>query len=314
MLFIRRGKHSSRGVRGYAGKGQARAAGPALLAIAAAALCLAGPTVASAAQQPGTALAWGYNGYGELGDGSRTQISYTPVAVDLPAGTQVAAVAAGDFHSLAVTSDGGVLAWGANNDGQLGDGSSTTFSTTPVAVDLPAATRVTAVAAGFNQSLALTSDGSVLAWGLNNDGQLGDGSTTDSSTPVAVDLPAGTRVTAIAAGGYDSLALTSNGSVLAWGDGQDGALGADDGGALESSTPVAVDLPAGTRVTAIAAGDGYSLALTSDGSVLAWGSTGTGTWGTAAAPPCGLHPRRSRWTCPRAPASPPSPPAAPGWR
>ena len=142
-------------MRGHAGIGRARAAGPALLAIAAAALCLAGPAAASAAQQPtGTALAWSYNGYGDLGDGSRTQINSTPVEVALPAGTQVATAAAGDFPSLAVTSDGSVLAWGANNHGQLGNGSSTMFSTTPVAVDLPAG-RSTAITAGVTDSLAL---------------------------------------------------------------------------------------------------------------------------------------------------------------
>jgi hypothetical protein len=111
-------------VRGHAGIGRARAAGPALLAIAAAALCLAGPAAASAAQQPtGTALASSYNGYGDLGDGSSTMFSTTPVAVDLPAGTRVTAIAAGDGYSLALTSDGNVLAWGDDERGELGDGS-----------------------------------------------------------------------------------------------------------------------------------------------------------------------------------------------
>jgi alpha-tubulin suppressor-like RCC1 family protein len=277
MLVIYRGKRSSRGSLGHAGKGRGRAAGPVLLAIVAAALCLAGPTAASAAQRPaGTALAWGYNGNGELGDGS-TAASSTPVAVDLPAGTRVTAASVGDdVHSLAVTSDGSVLAWGVNYYGQLGDGS-TAASSTPVAVDLPAGTRVTAVAAGAGYSLAVTSDGSVLAWGYNADGELGDGSTVDSSTPVAVHLPAGTRVTAVAADRGQSLAVTSDGSVLAWGSNVNGDLG--DGSPVDSSTPVAVHLPAGVRVTAVAAGNAFSLAVTSDGSVLAWGNNYYGQLG-----------------------------------
>ena len=146
MLVICRGKRSWPGSRGRAGKGRARAAGPVLVAIAAAALCLAGPTAASAAQRSvGIALAWGWNAYGQLGDGAD---STTPVVpVDLPPGTRVAAVSAGAFHGLALTSDGSVLAWGDNVYGELGDGS-TTNSTTPVPVDLPAGTRVTAVSAG----------------------------------------------------------------------------------------------------------------------------------------------------------------------
>ena len=182
--------------------------------------------------------------------------------MDLPAGTRVTAIAAGLWDSLALTSDGSVLAWGYNDDGELGDGT-TTGSSTPVPVDLPAGTRVTAVAAGFDHSLALTSHGSVLAWGNNGDGQLGDGTTTSSSTPVRIDLPARTRVTAVAAGGGpQSLALTSDGSVLEWGNNGDGELG--DGTSADSLTPVPVDLPPGTHIAAVSAsdsGDDYSLAL-----------------------------------------------------
>ncbi|WP_018587541.1 Ig-like domain repeat protein [Salinispora arenicola] len=223
----------------------------------------------------GTVLAWGYNDVGQLGDGSTTSSS-TPVAVDVPAGTTVTAVAAGDRHSLAVTSTGTVSAWGANTDGQLGDGT-TTSSSTPVAVDVPAGTTVTAVAAGGAHSVAVTSAGTVLAWGNNNFGQLGDGTTTDSSTPVAVDLPAGTTVTAVAAGKFHSVAVTSAGTVLAWGFNDSGQLG--DGTTTNRSTPVAVDLPAGTTVTAVAAGGFHSVAVTSAGTVLAWGFNNFGQLG-----------------------------------
>ena len=152
MLAICRGKRSSRGLRGRAGKGRGRAAGLVSVAIAAAALCLAGPTAASAAQRPaGSVLAWGNNYNGELGNGTTTNSS-TPVPVDLPAGTRVTAIAAGgdgDAHSLALTSDGSVLAWGDNAFGELGDGTIGNSPTTvPVQADLPAGTRVTAIAAG----------------------------------------------------------------------------------------------------------------------------------------------------------------------
>jgi Regulator of chromosome condensation (RCC1) repeat len=153
----------------------------------------------------GPALAWGYNLYGQLGNASTTTSS-TPVAVSLPTGTTVTAIAAGGFHSLALTSTGRMLAWGQNGSGQLGNGT-TAGSTTPVAVSLPSGTTVTAIAGGRVHSLALTSTGQVLAWGLNGFGQLGNATTTDSSTPVLVSLPAGTTVTAIAGGGLHSLAI-----------------------------------------------------------------------------------------------------------
>jgi alpha-tubulin suppressor-like RCC1 family protein len=234
----------------------------------------------------GQVLAWGDNYYGELGNGTTTNSS-TPVAVSLPSGTTVTAIAGGIYHSLALTSSGQVLAWGYNAYGQLGNGT-TTNSSTPVAISLPSGTTVTAIAGGGDHSLALTSSGQVLAWGLNSSGQLGNGTTTNSSIPVQVSLPSGTTVTAIAGGGSHSLALTSNGQVLAWGYNNYGELG--NGTSFNSfSTPVAVSLPSGTSVTAIAGGSLHSLALTSTGQVLAWGrnlegelgngtTTTTGCW------------------------------------
>jgi hypothetical protein len=149
MLTICRGKRSLARLTGRGGKGQARAAVTALLATVAAALCLTGTAVASAATPTaGTAIAWGINTSGQLGDGSSTLVRSTPVAVHLPAGVRVTAVAAGDGDSLALTSDGHVLAWGQNFEGELGDGTTASRST-PVTVDLPAGARVTAIAAGF---------------------------------------------------------------------------------------------------------------------------------------------------------------------
>jgi alpha-tubulin suppressor-like RCC1 family protein len=146
-----------------------------------------------------------------------------------------------------------------------------------VNVSLPAGTKVTAVAVGTLHSLALTSTGAVLAWGYNADGELGDGGTANSDVPVKVKLPAGTKVTAVAAGGYYSLAVTSTGAVYAWGYNTDGELG--DGGTTNSDVPVKVKLPVGTKVTAVAAGELHSLAVTSTGTVLAWGGNNFGQLG-----------------------------------
>jgi alpha-tubulin suppressor-like RCC1 family protein len=128
------------------------------------------------------------------------------------------------------------------------------------------------MAGGGSYSLALTSHGTVLAWGANSVGQLGDGTTTDRRTPVPVELPAGTHVTAIAAGVVQSLALTSDGHIFAWGENVGRELGKN--GPVFSSTPVPVKLPPGTRVTAIAANQSSSAALTSDGDIISWGAPG----------------------------------------
>jgi len=177
-------------------------------------------------------------------------------------------------------------AWGDNQFGQLGDGT-TSSRDTPVKVQLPAGTKVTSMRAGCGHTLALTVTGHVLAWGYNGDGELGDGTTTSSLTPVRVKLPQGSRVTAVWAGCFHSLALTATGHVLAWGSGSLGQLG--NGSTLSSDIPVRVKLPNGTRVKAISAGSGHSLALTATGHLYAWGANsagelGDGTTANAATP------------------------------
>jgi alpha-tubulin suppressor-like RCC1 family protein len=215
----------------------------------------------------GKVLAWGYNGQGQLGNDT-TVDSHTPVRVKLPAGVKATAISAGFEHSLALTSTGKVLAWGSNLDGQLGNGTHAARSV-PVRVKVPTGTKVTAVAAGSFISLALTSKGQVLAWGDNAYGELGNGTTTPSSRPVRAKLPPGTRVRGIFAGCAHTLALTTAGKVLAWGDNNNGQLG--NGTTMSSSVPVRPSMPAGASVTAVSAGCQHSLALTSKGRVLAWG-------------------------------------------
>ena len=235
---------------------------------------------AGTAAFPGLAAAWGANSLGQLGNGTLTGSSI-PVAVSLPPGTTVTAIAGGESHSLALTSAGPVLAWGYNGDGELGNGA-TANSTLPVAVNLPSGTTVTAIAAGGSHSLALTSAGEVFSWGHNDLGELGNGSTTNSSVPVPVNLPPMTTVSAISAGMGYSLALTSTGQVLAWGSNFFGQMGNGTAGTnscLCTPNPVAVSLPSGTTITAIAAGGFHALALTSSAHLLAWGDNANGQLG-----------------------------------
>ena len=196
-------------------------------------------------------------------------------------------MAAGSSHALALTSSGQVYAWGAGLDGQLGDGS-TAGRTTPTAVAFPSGTVVTQVSAGGDHSLALTATGTVYAWGDDSHGELGDGTTTSSDTPVAVPLPAGITFTDVSAGTTHSLAVGSDGSVWAWGMGASGQLG--DGSFTDADSPTEVQMPAGAPVTMVAAGGASSLALTDAGQVYGWGSD---VFGQLATPLVDLEPQDS---------------------
>jgi alpha-tubulin suppressor-like RCC1 family protein len=164
------------------------------------------------------------------------------------------------------------VSWGANQYGQLGNGTYPEYALY-TGMDTPAG--VTQVAAGWDFGLALTSAGTVWAWGAGNAGQLGNGSTVSSAEPEQV--PNLTGVTQIAAGAYFSLALTSDGSVWAWGEGDLGELG--DNSTAGSDMPVRI---AGlTGITQISAGTDFGLARRSDGTVWAWGLNSSGELGNA---------------------------------
>ncbi|HEX5267911.1 MAG TPA: hypothetical protein VFW24_14190 [Acidimicrobiales bacterium] len=152
-----------------------------------------------------TLYSWGHNSAGQLGSGT-TADNATPGAVTLPGGATAVQVGAGSDFSLAVGSDGNLYAWGDNADGQLGDGT-TSSSSTPVEVSLPAAAEpATAVAAGDAFAMAIGADGNVYSWGDNTHGQLGNGTTMASSTPVKVSLPSGDAASSITAGASFALA------------------------------------------------------------------------------------------------------------
>ena len=234
----------------------------------------------------GTLIGWGRNLSGELGD-STTTSRYNPVSVVDGVGnpiTGIAAIGAGERHTVALKMDGTLLAWGGNVSGELGDGT-TTGRLNPVAVVDASGNPITgvkAIAVGDFHTVALKSDGTLLAWGLN-DGQLGDGTIQNRANPVAVVDNAGNPITdivAIAAGGKHSVALKSDGTLLAWGFNSSGYVG--DGTTDIRVNPVPVTDTTGSPVTdieAIAAGGAHTLALKTDGTLLAWGLNYNGQLG-----------------------------------
>jgi VCBS repeat-containing protein len=214
-----------------------------------------------ALKSDGTVWTWGYNGFGEIGDGTFDE-RHLPVQVSGLTG--VTAIASRAFHGLALKFDGTVWAWGGGWAGQLGN-NLTSYSNVPVQVKGSEGTGnlegVVAIAAGHSHSLALKSDGTVWAWGENNYGQMGDGTTTQRNTPVKVKDNTGTAyltgITAIAAGDYHNLTIKSDGTVWAWGRIDHGAAG--DGTSLDAVLPVQVN--GLTDGIVIAGGGMHSLAL-----------------------------------------------------
>jgi alpha-tubulin suppressor-like RCC1 family protein len=211
------------------------------------------------------AFTWGSNYFGELGVGYSGPSSATPQAVSGLA--DVAAVAAGEYNTFAVLSDGTVWGWGMNACGALGDGTTDDRYSPVQAQDVTGAVDV---AAGSAHTLALLADGTVWAWGCNGAGQLGDG-TTAPSGPKPVPGLAG--VVAIAAGRFHSLALTGDGLLYAWGENGYGQLG--DGTTTSRSAPT----PVMSGIRAVAAGDYHAVVLTTDGTVWGFGWNGYGQLG-----------------------------------
>ncbi len=260
----------------------------------------AGSTHALAVRADGTVLAWGTNTVGEIGNPAVSGTQHSAVNVAGVGGVGllngVIAVAAGESFSLALRHDGTVVAWGDDAFGQLGRGATPSSTNIPVQVKgiggVGVLTDVVAIAAGRHHSLALRSDGSLVTWGRNQAGQLGTGTIGDNrNVPVQILAARGlpfTRLIAVAGGAQHSLALRSDGTVLAWGSDSDGQLGNGDS-VGNSSTPRAVVTSTGkgalANIVSIAAGSVHSVAVAVDGTVSSWGANNDGLLGDGSAVP-----------------------------
>ena len=234
----------------------------------------------------GGAKCWGNNFFGKLGDGTSgfANFSATPVDVsDLTSG--VADLGAGRHHTCALTTAGGLKCWGQNNVGQLGDGQACGIvtCTTPVDVSgLSSGVAAVAAAGGIvndGHTCAVTTAGGVKCWGDNNVGQLGDGTTTDRATPVDVSgLTSG--VVAAAAGSSHTCAITTAGGLKCWGNNSSGQLGDGNGGVFGDSSPTPVDVVGmASGVAAVAAGSNHTCAVTTTGGLKCWGNNDRGQLG-----------------------------------
>ncbi|MFH1434355.1 MAG: RCC1 repeat-containing protein, partial [Pseudomonadota bacterium] len=217
---------------------------------------------ACAVTEAGAVTCWGQNGSGQVGDGT-TETRLAPVEID-PGGVAVS-VTGGGSHSCAVLDEGSMTCWGGNGSGQLGNGS-TDGALTPSAVT-GLASKATFACAGLSHSCALLDTGGVMCWGANDEGQLGNGTTTPSSVPVVVaGLTAG--ATALACGRNHSCAVREGGAIC-WGNNEHGSLG--NGGTEDQLEPAAISDP-GDDVSAVGCGDDHCCAVLASGDVACWGA------------------------------------------
>jgi alpha-tubulin suppressor-like RCC1 family protein len=244
----------------------------------------------------GTVECWGLNDVGQLGNGTTTNAS-APVRVTGIA--NAVSVSAGYKHTCAALQDGTVRCWGDNSYGQLGDGSALVFgpvrglslfhSATPVTVTGITTAVAVSASRGYH-TCAVLQNGDAECWGDNTYGQLGDGTTTSSATPVIVAVRRG-DYRAISGGAYHTCGLLTGGVVYCWGLNFSGQLGS--GNNVDHALPASVSgtdwiTPMNTAVS-VSTGDLHSCAALQDGTARCWGQNdhgqlGDGTTNNANAP------------------------------
>jgi alpha-tubulin suppressor-like RCC1 family protein len=225
----------------------------------------AGVSHTVALKTDGSLWAWGYNWSGQVGDGTTDNNRINPVQIGTETDWQ--AVAVGWYHTVALKTDGSLWAWGDNDYGELGDGT-TESKSSPVRIGT--GTDWQAVTAGSDHTVALKMDGSLWAWGDNDYGQLGDGTTGSKSSPVRIGTA--TDWQAVAARASHTVALKKDSSfstgfsLWAWGV---NSATCDLNSATGSSRPVRIGTETDWQV--IAAGSDHTVALKTDSSLWAWG-------------------------------------------
>ena len=221
----------------------------------------------------GKVWTWGYNGDGELGNGTYVNSYTTAVSPTLPKPAR--AVAAGDDFTLALLADGTVYAWGANYNLEIAQPASVSASNRPL--QIAGLSNVRAIAGAGWHGMALLADGTIKAWGDNTLGELGNGTVGGMSSSV-VPVSGLSRVLAISANFFSSLALRADGSVWTWGGNSYGELG-NPALAVGTSVPTAQQVPSLSGVSAISGGSHSVAAVKATGWVKSFGSNANGELG-----------------------------------
>ena len=221
----------------------------------------------------GAAYCWGYNDYGQLGNGNFVN-SISPVVV--AGNLTFTSLSVGESgHACAIAGSGTAYCWGYNGSGQLGV-ATMAYSSTPVPVS--GGLSFAAISAGENgQTCGITPAGAAYCWGSNSNGELGNGTTIGGSAPIAVS--GGLTFRSITAGFASTCGITTSGAAYCWGDNTYGELG--NGSTANSKTPVAV--AGGLTFSAISVGDAFACGLTTSGIAYCWGYSAQGQLGSGSA-------------------------------
>jgi alpha-tubulin suppressor-like RCC1 family protein len=223
----------------------------------------------------GAAYCWGYNGYGQLGDGTVTDSEVDgPQAVI--GGYRFVSLTAGEHHICALTARGAAYCWGRNFDGQLGDG--TTDSSEENGPQMVVGGhRFASITGGEDHTCALTTRGAAYCWGYNDSGQLGDGTTDDTDGNPPQRVIGGHRFASISAGYEFTCGLTTRGTAFCWGNNSDGKLG--DGTTNHSADDGPQRVIGGHRFASLGTGIGHTCASTTQGRAYCWGYNAYGELG-----------------------------------
>jgi len=174
----------------------------------------------------GSVSCWGYDGYGQLGTTSGSSTNYPQQTSSLGTGRTAVAISSGGDHTCAILDDGSVSCWGANNNGQLGDGTTNRRYSPTQTSSLGVGRTAVAISSGEYHTCAILDDGSTSCWGRNDYGQLGDGTMTQRNTPTQItSLMTGPTAVAISAANGYTCAILNNGSASCWGYNHKGQLG-----------------------------------------------------------------------------------------
>ena len=224
-----------------------------------------------AIKNDGSLWAWGYNHNGQLGDGTRSDKS-TPMQIGTA--TNWASISASMANTLAIKNDGSLWAWGDNSSGQLGNGTFGPSNSRNSPVQIGIETNWSSICASVEHTIAIKTDGSLWAWGINSSGQLGVGTTAPfSDSPVQIGTA--TNWASISASNSHNIAIKTDGSLWAWGNNSYGQLGVGD--TYDRNSPVQVGTA--TNWASISSGDAHTLAIKNDGSLWAWGENVFGQLG-----------------------------------
>jgi alpha-tubulin suppressor-like RCC1 family protein len=225
----------------------------------------------TAVKTDGTLWAWGNNGSGRLGDGTTTNRS-SPVTT-AGGGTNWKQVDCGVQHAAAVKTDGTLWTWGTNSSGQLGTGTTTNRSSPGTTAG--GGTNWRQAACGSQHTAAIKTDGTLWTWGNNGSGRLGDGTTTNRSSPVTT-VGGGTNWKQVAGGASYTTAVKTDGTLWTWGINDSGQLGT--GNTVSRSSPT-TPTGGGTNWKQVAGGSNHAAAVKTDGTLWAWGNNGSGRLG-----------------------------------